>query len=157
MSNKNITVTKLISQAQICESEKDWHRDVFRDIETRLAGGNDFPCVFSRNAFRKQLLKFIFVETIDARGIQHLADGLKDYVEMSRVWDNSLDTAYPLVVAFSLNATDAQSVEEHHVFGWNVLQKLHEVDPAPWPEEVGKDPNSNTWSMCFNGMPFSAI
>lgn len=144
--NKNITITKLISQAQIFESEKDWHRDVFKDIETRLAGGIDFPCVFSKNAFRKQLLKFIFVETIDASGIRDFGDGLKDYVAMSRVWDNSLDTAYPLVVAFSLDATNAQSVEEYHAFGWKVLQKLHEVDPTPWPDEVGKNPNSNTWS-----------
>lgn len=144
--------TKLIAQAQICEESQDWHRAVFHDIERRL-GDPAFPCVFSRNAFRKQLLKFIFVESIDASGIQHLGDGLKDYVEISKKWNGSIDTAYPLVVAFSQNAIISQSVDGYHAFGWQVLQKLHEIDPEPWPEEIGKDPNSDSWSMCFNGMP----
>jgi N-omega-hydroxy-L-arginine synthase len=43
-------------------------------------------------------------------------------------------------------------VSEYHAFGWRVLQKLHEIDPAPWPEEVGKNADSHSWSMCFNGM-----
>jgi len=144
--------TILISQAQICEEVQDWHRTVFRNIEQRL-GDPTFPCVFSRNAFRKQLLKFIFVESIDASGIQHLGNGLKQYVEISKKWDGSIDTAYPLIVAFSLQSIASQSVDDYHAFGWQVLQKLHELDTAPWPEDISKDPDSNSWSMCFNGMP----
>ncbi|MBA3772851.1 MAG: YqcI/YcgG family protein [Ramlibacter sp.] len=143
----------LISQAQMREESKGWHRAVFDDLESRLGGDPDFPCIFSKNAFRKQLLKFVFVETIDTSGIQHLGNGLKDYVEISKTWDGSIDTAYPLVAAFSLNAISSQSVDGYHAFGWQVLQKLHEIDPAPWPEEVSKDPNSHSWSMCFDGMP----
>ena len=149
----HLRFTKLISHAQIREEGKDWHRIVLNDIESRLSGDSGFPCVFSKNAFRKQLLKFIFVETIEASGILHLAEVLKEYVEISKKWDGHLDTAYPLLVAFSLDAVKAHSVDNYHTFGWEVLQKLHEIDPAPWPEEVAKDPNSPSWSMCFNGMP----
>jgi len=152
-SNVHPSFTKLISHAKICAEGKDWHHTVLNDIESRLGGDPDFPCVFSKNAFRKQLLKFIFVETIEASSIQHLAEGLKEYVEISNGWDGSLDTAYPLIVAFSLDAINAQSVDSYHTFGWEVLQKLHEIDPAPWPEEVATDANSRSWSMCFNGMP----
>lgn len=152
-TNVHPSFTKLLSQAQICEKGKAWHHAVFKDVESRLGGDPDFPCVFSKNAFRKQLLKFIFVETIEADGIQHLAEGLKEYVEISRRCDASLDTAYPLIVAFSLKAVNTDTVASYHNFGWQVLQKLHEVDAAPWPEEVPTDPSSRAWSMCFNGMP----
>ncbi|MFF7635258.1 YqcI/YcgG family protein [Kitasatospora sp. NPDC008050] len=142
----------LIPQSRVGAVGADWHRDVFDEVESRLADPG-FPCVFSRNAFRKQLLRFVFVADGTRRSIQHLADGLQEYVELSRSWDGSLDTSYPLIVAFSPDAVDARSVEDYHAFGWRVLQELHEIDPEPWPDGVGRDPNSDSWSMCFNGMP----
>lgn len=152
-SNVSPSTAALVSQAQLSEQGQDWHRTVFTDLEARLAGDPGFPCVFSKNAFRKQLLKFIFVDSLQAAGMQHLADGLGDYVELSRRWDGSLDTAYPLIVAFSHAAVQADSVAQYHEFGWQVLQKLHEADRAAWPEPVGRNPDLPTWSMCFNGMP----
>ena len=86
------------------------------------------------------------------RSIRRLGEGLAEYVELSRRWDGQLDTAYPLVVAFAPDTTDAQSVDECHAFGWRVLEQLHEIDPDPWPEEVGKNADSPSWSMSFNGM-----
>lgn len=145
--------TPLISQSQVSRDSGSWHYTVLRDLEQRLGGSSEFPCVFSKNAFRKQLLKFIFVERNDSSGIQHLASGLAEYVDVSRKWDHSLDTAYPLVVAFSHASIHAKTVEDYHAYGWDVLQRLHEVDTAPWPDDVGEDPESATWSMCFNGMP----
>ncbi|KVM59113.1 hypothetical protein WJ58_09895 [Burkholderia ubonensis] len=144
---------KLVTQNRILEAGKDWHRSVLADIRVRLGESSDFPCVFSKNAFRKGLLRFIFVDSFDSAGIRHLAEGLTEYVEISGAWDGSLDTAYPLIVAFSLDIIDSGSVEDYHAFGWRVLQTLHEVDPAPWPEGVGKDSDAPSWSMCFNGMP----
>ncbi len=55
-------------------------------------------------------------------------------------------------MAFSLDVINVQSVDEYHVFGWKVLQKLHDIDSESWPDNVGKDSNSPSWSMCFNGM-----
>ncbi|MER6996561.1 YqcI/YcgG family protein [Streptomyces sp. NPDC000410] len=144
--------TKLISQRHVLDGGEGWHRAAFEEIAARLTGPG-FPCVFSRNAFRKELLKFVFVESAGSDGIRHLAEALTEYVELSRAWDGRLDTAYPLVVTFSTEAVTARTVEEYHSFGWQVLQELHHLDPAPWPEDVGQDPDSEAWSMCFNGMP----
>ncbi|GAA0273349.1 YqcI/YcgG family protein [Streptomyces polychromogenes] len=143
---------ELISQEQIGDDLNGWRRDAFEDIASRLTDPG-FPCVFSRNAFRKKLVKFIFVEGSGRKGIRHLGAGLKDYVELSRDWDGALDTAYPLVVVFSADSVTADSVERYHAFGWWVLQELHAIDPTPWPEGVDKDPQSEAWSMCFHGMP----
>lgn len=143
----------LLSPIRIVEEGEDWHRKVYNDLESRLDRDSGFPCVFSKNAFNKQLVKFIFVETVDPVGMKHLANGLNEYVEISNHWDGTLDTAYPLLVAFSLDIISEETVEGYHAFGWEILQKLHEVDHAPWPEDVANDPNSHDWSMCFNGMP----
>ena len=151
--NRRQISSGLVPQAHIKDEGRAWHRAVFDDLKFRICDDLDFPCVFARNAFKKQLLRFIFVENITDSGIKHLANGLSQYVELSREWSGDLDTAYPLIVAFSLDAIKAHSVDRYHTFGWNVLQKLHAVDLAPWPPEIAKDPSSSSWSMCFNGMP----
>ncbi len=153
MNKSYSSCARLISQSEICEVSESWHSVVFKNIKTRLGEDPDFPCVFSKNAFRKKLIKFIFVENVESDGIQHLAEGLKEYVEISKMWDHRLDTAYPLIAAFSLDAITTDSVEGYHKFGWQILQKLVEIDLAPWPEKVVTDPNMHSWSMCFNGMP----
>ncbi|MFE0650039.1 YqcI/YcgG family protein [Streptomyces sp. NPDC059534] len=132
-----------------------WHRAAFGEVASRLSDP-DFPCVFSRNAFRKGLLRFVFVEDREGGedgGFGHLAAALTEYVELSKGWDGRLDTAYPLVVLFSPDAVTGSSVAEYQAFGWQVLQELHHRDPAPWPQDVGRDPGSASWSMCFDGMP----
>jgi FPC/CPF motif-containing protein YcgG len=140
------------SQAKAIESWEGWHQRAFKDIESRLADPA-FPCVFSRNAYRKKLLRFIFVADAEIHSIRRLADGLREYVELSQDWDRRLDTAYPLLVVFAPGATDALTVDEYHAFGWRVLQQLHDLDPGHWPHGVSRDPESDAWSMCFAGMP----
>jgi len=152
MLNEIDIFSNLITQDFVLRNGHVWHRNVLNNVGTRL-NHPDFPCVFSKNAYRKGLLRFIFVESVDDDGIRELAEGLAQYVELSRQWTGSLNTAYPLIVAFSLEIAGSQSLESYHNFGWDVLQRLHAIDPAPWPSDVGTDPNTSTWSMCFNGMP----
>jgi len=148
----NEIATRVISQAQLRESSMGWHRVLFRDIEHRLHGDSAFPCVFSKNAFRKELIKFVLVEGAQPSDFHRLALALEDYVDLSRQWEGDIDTAYPLLVAFSHEAVRAGSPEAYHAFGWHVLQRLHALDPAAWPDDVARDPDSDSWSMCFNGM-----
>lgn len=143
----------LMTQSEICNESPPWCVEILRDLESRLAGDSGFPCVFSKNAFKKKLIRFIFVANAESGGVQHLAGGLSQYVRLSREWDGSLDTAYPLVVGFSRDAVAADTAEGYDAFGWRILQALHDLDPAPWPSQVGQDANAADWSMCFNGMP----
>ncbi|MEU7282083.1 YqcI/YcgG family protein [Streptomyces sp. NPDC045431] len=59
----------------------------------------------------------------------------------------------PLQLSLYGSCTLAQPFVSLHAFGWHVLQELHRVDPAPWPAGVARRPESEAWSMCFNGMP----
>ena len=92
MPNGTQSCLRLISQHSIRESGRGWHRDVLHDIELRLSEDTNFPCPFSRNAFGRGLLRFVFVEGISRADVQHLVDGLIDYVELSRDW-NGIGTA----------------------------------------------------------------
>ncbi|MFD2474349.1 YqcI/YcgG family protein [Amycolatopsis silviterrae] len=144
--------TTLTTQQEAETAATGWRAAAFRDVESRLTDSG-FPCVFSRNAFKKRLLLFAFADDAGPDGVARLGAALADYVELSRNWNGHLDTAYPLLIVFSPDAVSAGSVAEYQAFGWEVIQKLHHVDPRPWPEDVGTDPGEISWSMCFNGMP----
>lgn len=147
------SVTILQSQPYVAATAQGWHRKAYDDVYDHLANDSRFPCVFSKNAIRKGLLKFIFVEGNSLEDMNRLARGLMSFVEVSSNWNGDLNTAYPLVVAFSENAVSASNVEAYHAFGWRTLQRLHALDNHPWPDHVPRDPNSTAWSMCFSGMP----
>jgi FPC/CPF motif-containing protein YcgG len=131
----------------------DWRQLAMADIAMKLEGDTLFPCIFAKNSFRKQIIKFIFVDVLDKKGIRDLGDGLKMFVEFSRNWDQRVNTASPLIVSFSTAAICADSVEAYHAKGWEVLQQLHDIDPDSWPRNVSNNSEDPTWSMCFSGMP----
>jgi len=129
-----------------------WHREVAEDLARRLMPPSDFPCTFSQNAFRRGLVRFIFVESLDAAGRDALRADLLAYIAEARAWDGQVNTAHPLVIAFSRDAVSAPDLAGYHAAGWAVLQDWLDHDPAPWPEEVSRDPEAPFWSMCFDGM-----
>lgn len=144
--------SRLASQSEIVESPTPWHRIVYAEIAQRLNSEADFPCVFARNAFKKRMLKFAFVTDLSTHSMQVLSEQMKEFVEISRGWDGTIETSYPLIAAFAADAVSGDSVAAFHEVGWNVLQRLHELDPSPWPEDIPREPSSPEWSYCFHGM-----
>ena len=129
-----------------------WHSEVAADLAQRLTPPSAFPCTFSQNAFRRGLVDFIFVEALDDAGRAQLRADMLAYIAQARQWDGQVNTARPLVVAFSRNAASTDTVEGYHAIGWQVLQDWHDHDPAPWPKGVATDPHRPYWSMCFGGI-----
>ncbi|MGC1067772.1 YqcI/YcgG family protein [Pantoea agglomerans] len=142
----------LIDQEHAVSSPILWHKEVIASLDSCLSDVG-FPCVFSKRAFRKSIIKFLFVENMNDTGLCHLARGLLEFVHLSSDWDGDLDKAYPLIVAFSSSCISDGSIDEYHRFGWSVLQKLHEYDQGEWPRDVARDGEDPMWSMCFGGMP----
>lgn len=145
-------VSTLLDQHEALDQARPWRAAAVREIGRRL-GDFGFPCIFSRNAFKKGLVQFVLVDAVDDRGLRDLAVALERYVLESRDWDGRVDSARPLVVLFSPALTGRRTVRGYHAFGWEVLGRLHALDPGPWPESVSRDPEDPTWSMCFAGMP----
>lgn len=129
-----------------------WYGQVAADLAARLTPPSAFPCTFSQNAFRRGLVDFIFVEALDDEGRARLRADMLAYIATARQWDGQVNTARPLVVAFSRDAASADTVEDYHAIGWQVLQDWHDHDPEPWPEGVATDPHAPYWSMCFGGI-----
>ena len=128
-----------------------WHGEVLSDLAARLDPRSGFPCTFSQNAFRRALLRFAFVEEATPAALAALRTDLSAYLAEARKWDGQVNTAHPLVVAFSRDAVPATSLAGYHAFGWRILQDWHDNDPAPWPAGVATDPAAPFWSMCFGG------
>ena len=70
-------------------------------IKALLEGDAGFPCVSSKNAFKKGRVLFHFVESLCPTGIGLLAEAPRDFVEVSIKWDGTLATSFPLVVSFA--------------------------------------------------------
>lgn len=156
-NNHSISSTASLESKQVFKQSElpwnGWKGEAVQDIKARLEDDADFPCVFSKNAFKKGLILFHFVESACPSGIALLAAALREYVEISRNWDGTLATSFPLIITFSKDAMDTDTLEGHQRFGWDVLQKLHEENHAKWPEDIAQLPEQQTWSMCFAGMP----
>lgn len=141
----------LVSQAG--ESQfTGWHREVFDALATKLAPKGGFPCTFSQNAFKRGILRFHFVESLSQTDLDKAMRALTEYVSLSATWDGSLATAHPLIMAFSRSSIEAQTVQDYHKAGWEVLQYWHDHDPSPWPDGVSQQPDTPFWSYCHSGM-----
>jgi N-omega-hydroxy-L-arginine synthase len=142
----------LFSQAQIEESSTGWRGRMFEQLEQRLGSHSSFPCFFLKNAFKKGLLLFSFIEEFTPAELSQGGRDLMAYVSLCKTWNGSLSTAHPLVMAFSPATVSSKIVSDYHAIAWRVLQFWHDFDPEPWPENVAKDPQSAFWSMCYGGM-----
>lgn len=154
MSHGKLAAMTVIAQPDLTAATypgPDWHREVAEDLAERLTPPSGFPCTYSLNAFSRGLVRFIFVETLDEAGRAQLRADLAEYLAEAATWDGQVNSAHPLVVAFSRDAASAETVEGYHAIGWEVLQDWHDNDPAPWPEDVARDPMAPYWSMCFAG------
>jgi len=95
---------------------------------------------------------FSFVEDISDAAISAAGRDIKEYGALSRRWNGKLNSAVPLVMAFSQKAADFDQLSDYQTFGWNTLQDLHLRDPSPWPENVARQVHSPFWSFCHSDM-----
>ena len=127
-------------------------RDAAVDDVTQRLRDRGFPCVFARNAQKKDLVRFTFVDGADPEHLDRLADDIAAFLEDCRDWDGRVDSAPPLIVLFAPRiTTGALTVRDYQDRGWWILRELHRRDPTPWPRAVPTNPEHPDWSMCFAG------
>lgn len=127
-----------------------WHWRAAQEVAERL-GTAEFPCLFAQNAFRRDLVRFSFIEELDGAGLKAAEQDLTRYLERSAAWDGKVNSAEPLLMLFNPQAVQAETLEGWHAIGWQVLQHLHDHDPMPWPEDTSLSPHSPFWSMAYCG------
>lgn len=142
----------LLDQSEVSNlPADDWRRVALGELTERLTPPSDFPCTFSQNAFRRELLQFSFVDQAGDAGFAAAMNDLRDYVEACRLWDGKVNSARPLLMIFSDDAAGCQTLDQYHALGWQVLQYWHDNDPSTWPDGVSNEPDSPFWSFCFAG------
>lgn len=72
----------LLTQQQAFNETASWRRTATRNLQRRLEDG-EFPCVFSRNAFKKGLVYIVFVEGTAHDDLTRLANALTEYIVLS--------------------------------------------------------------------------
>lgn len=125
-----------------------WVRDAYASLrETLLSSEPGFPCHFGTVAEERGLLRYTYLEAAELDEPSPLVDALARYLDV----DESIPGLSTLIV-FAGDNREA-SLEDHRRTFWEILQYLHDHDPAAWPDEIPRDPDHPRWEFCFAGRP----
>ncbi|MCA0971687.1 YqcI/YcgG family protein [Halobacillus litoralis] len=111
-----------------------------------------YPCVPGVQGFLQDSLRFGFTgDPRSEQAAEQFADLLKDYGRISR----ETGPYASLVVFFDTRSFSSETTIDHYqsVF-WSLIQRIHELDQAPWPEHVSPNPDDSSWEFCFDGEPY---
>ncbi|MGD6959530.1 YqcI/YcgG family protein [Rossellomorea aquimaris] len=134
-----------------------WQQAAYADFSSVMCDvEHPYPCVPGKQGFQTDTLRFGFAEDPRKQAAsEKLACLLKQYGEISR------DTGKyaSLVVFFNSEeiVADNQSIDSYQDIFWGLLNRIHELDESPWPEDIAKDPHHHTWEFCFDGEPYFAF
>lgn len=127
----------------------DWRIEAFSNIISCLES-QDFPCLFGRNALRKESLRFAFIG--EHNSVNELTSVMTEFTK-SIADTNITDRLYsPMLIIFK--KADFQGLKEEHEFAWQRIQELHDNDTAPWPASVPSEVEDSAWSFCYGGVEF---
>lgn len=132
----------------------EWWHDAYDQLcQTLTSPTEKFPCIYAIKAHRNNTLRFAFLENSESdASISAFAEALSEYVKVC----HSL-TPHTAFLAFFGPDSEAMTLEDHHAEFWRVLQRLHEIDPGPWPEQIPMDPAEPLWEFCFDGEPMFVL
>mgnify|MGYP001163259106 CR=1 FL=1 len=152
---------------------RDWKRRAEELFSARLLDERSpFPCVFGVDALRRGTLRFAFVDdTQDATTghSAHTADELDTAARGTARALGAYAAAAPgigrrtsLVVVYrgALGphpGSGPDAVKAYRDRFWDLLQRVHTLDPHPWPAGIPRDPESPTWEFCFAGTPMFVV
>jgi uncharacterized protein len=143
---------RLHEGAQISFSDLDstsWQYEALSDFNARVED-DTFPCLFSKKAFKRGSLLYLFCRKRQGNKFIDLLLGLLEYTQFVRETPLSERLFSPLIVFLSDELRG--DGESQHDMGWSALNWLHRYDPMPWPKGVPIDPQEPEWCFCFNGV-----
>ena len=121
-----------------------WAAAAYREIRDKVLD-EAFPCTFGTVAQRRGEILYAFI------GPDHLREALTAYTDFLRPLEPVVASLTPLAVVMPPRAGWSERL--YFEYGWDMLQRLHDEDPHPWPDRIPKDPDDPKWSYCFGGLP----
>lgn len=125
-----------------------WQTSALGEFSSRMEQ-NSFPCLFARKAWSSGSARFAFAECDQIVSYRDALEALTEYTNFVRATDLSERLLVPLVMFFETSGLESKSL---HAIGWDAINWLHEHDPAEWPAEISRSPDTPDWCFCFNGV-----
>jgi FPC/CPF motif-containing protein YcgG len=131
-----------------------WWHEAHDDLCRALTSADEkFPCIYAIRALRNDTLRFVFLsDTRSDVSIAAFGQALSEYVKVCQ----SL-APYTAFLAFIAPDAEEMTLKEQHAEFWRILQRLHEVDPQTWPEQIPAEPAEPLWEFCFDGEPMFVL
>jgi FPC/CPF motif-containing protein YcgG len=108
-------------------------------------GQRGYPCHFGVAALARGELYTTYVED----PVDPLAGSLRTFLELAAPHQ---DRRMVLAAFFRPEPVERDAGWYDARF-WQVLQRLHELDTAPWPANVPREPTHPRWEFCYAGVP----
>ncbi|WP_405081783.1 YqcI/YcgG family protein [Paenibacillus chitinolyticus] len=135
----------------------EWQRTAFGEFAAMIAGPeNKYPCVPGHLGYITNNLRYGFApDPRSAQAVSDTAELLNAYGSCSRETGK-----YASLVIFFETPEDLKNhadILEYETLFWSLLNRLHDKDKAPWPDDIPQDPAKPTWEFCFAGQPYFAF
>ncbi|MEM1065287.1 MAG: YqcI/YcgG family protein [Pseudomonadota bacterium] len=144
-------MTEILSKTEVSKLYSDpcWQRVVFSEFEATLdSRSRPFPCVFGVAGFRKDEVRFAFVDKLTA---DSLSGVLKDYLAQARSFGT-----YTSLVVFS-RPGPVKNLESYRRDFWGLLDDLEAIDDTPRPADIPEALDTDHWEFCFAGEPIFVV
>lgn len=151
------SAASLLTMTEITQmsSEKppwDWFRPVCDVFTSTLLNENlRFPCTFGVSAQSHGHNSFTLLDERfpEIYGVGALAENLLRYRE--RAWSGPRRQS---LIVFAGPPENNPSLSGDRDRFWRLLNDLHALDQAPWPDGSPHDPRDPKWDWCFGGEPW---
>ena len=135
---------------------EEWEYGAFQSFQSMMGDPDHlYPCIPGKQGFENDSLRFGFVGCPEEdHSCMQLGELLKKYGEISRETGKYAS----LVVFFdSREFAKEATIEDFEATFWSILNKVHALDDAPWPEHIPMEPEDHEWEFCFNEEPYFAF
>lgn len=111
------------------------------------------PCVMAKSVFAMENYHLKIYDDITSDKITYpILSDIENY--LSR-YDFTSKNFQSLILCFKNNKFDTELEFENAL--WNLLQRLHDADDAPWDSNVSKNPNDTNFSFSIKGSAFYIV
>ncbi|WP_199512217.1 guanitoxin biosynthesis heme-dependent pre-guanitoxin N-hydroxylase GntA [Nucisporomicrobium flavum] len=128
------------------------HEEQFTRFREKIAR-QDFPCLGAKAALRQGTLQLKAYECmLNGASVQSLARDLEAFVQ-----DNA-ETPSEFAVLAAVDPAARMPDEIHFEKAlFDVLQRLHQIDPGTWDQRVSTDPANSAFKFSFAGRAFYVV
>lgn len=116
---------------------------------------DQFPCFFGTIAEQKEMLRFVIAPPLtEPMAMPHLLTAIYQYLEEEAIVAHTSqhdDVFFLTLVILFPPAPSILTLDHYAQQAFDVLNALHQLDPAPWPTDIATASPDRRWRYCLGG------